>query len=152
MKKKILIIVLICFVFSPLRKVLSNDVPPDFTLKSFEGDHLTLSQFLGSKNVLINFWASWCDSCEEEIPILMKLKQRYAGQDIVFIAINVGDKVEVAKRFVERMGFDYKILLDQDKSVTKQFKIFGIPQTWVIGKNGEVLFHDTRPPKDIPLK
>jgi len=123
---------------------------PDFSLPSLEGKTVSLHDFTG-KTVVLNFWASWCDSCEEEMPQLLKLKAQYANQDVVFLGINAGDSDRAASRFVDRMKYSYEILLDRDKSVSKSLQVLGLPQTIVISKDGKVVYRESRPPEKISL-
>ncbi len=121
----------------------------DFTLPSLDGGSVSLRDFLHKKAVVMNFWAAWCDACEEEMPELLRLKNQYASKDVVFLGINAGDTERAAKKFVDKMSFSYQILLDRDKSVSRKFKVLGIPQTLVIAKDGKIVYREGRPPRDL---
>lgn len=121
----------------------------DFTLPSLDGGSVSLRDFLHKKVVVMNFWAAWCAACEEEMPELLDLKSRYASKDVVFLGINAGDTERAAKKFIDKMNFSYQILLDRDKSVSRKFKVLGIPQTLVIAKDGKIVYREGRPPRDL---
>lgn len=99
------------------------------------------------KKVLINFWASWCTSCIQEIPILEKLKKDHP--EVEFIAINAGDSPRKVKKFLKKHGFTYTVLMDRDKEVSKGMGILSLPQTLVVEKNGEISYHKEVPPNDL---
>lgn len=122
----------------------------DFTLPGLDQSSTSLHDYLGHKTIVINFWASWCDSCEEEMPQLLNLQKKYsASPDVVFIGIDVGDSPRAAQKFVSKMGYTYRILLDGDKSITKKFGIVGVPQTLVISPAGKIVYQGSRPPADL---
>lgn len=121
----------------------------DFTLPSLDGGSVSLRDFLHKKVVIMNFWAAWCDACEEEMPELLKLKNQYGAKEIVFLGVNAGDTERAAKKFVDKMNYSYVILLDKDKSVSRKFKVLGIPQTLVIAKDGKIVYREGRPPHDL---
>lgn len=126
----------------------ARDLLPDFSLATPGGGTVRLGDYLGKKNIVINFWASWCDACKEEVPVLLKLKEQ-AGDGVVFLGINVGDSDRAVQRFTDRHRFNYQILLDRDKSVTRRYKVVGVPQTMVISRNGEIVYRDSKPPANL---
>jgi len=109
---------------------------PDFTLKDLNGRDVTLSSLKG-KVVLVNFWATWCPPCREEIPSMMKLNQAMAGQPFQMLAISVNDggKKEV-DAFFKGSGVNLPALLDSDQKVAKRYGTTGVPETFVVNKKG----------------
>lgn len=101
----------------------------------------------GKGKILINFWASWCTSCIQELPILEKLKIDHPK--VTFIAINAGESEGKIKKFLKKNTFTYKVLMDKDKSFSKGLGVLSLPQTFVIDASGNVLYHGEVPPKDI---
>lgn len=99
------------------------------------------------KKILINFWASWCTSCIQEIPILEKLKSDHP--EVEFIAINAGDTPRKIKKFLKKHGFSYTVLMDKDKEVSKGLGILSLPQTLVIEKDGTISYHKEVPPTSL---
>jgi len=148
MFKKLVILFAVITMLCPVSSGRAEQTPTDFKLTSLDGKTVALHDYAG-KTVVLNFWASWCDSCEEEMPLLLKLKEQYTGQDVVFLGINAGDSDRAAQRFVEKMKYSYQILLDHDKSVSKQFQVLGLPQTLVISKDGKIVYRESRPPSKI---
>lgn len=122
----------------------------DFSLPSLDGQTFALKDALGQKIIVLNFWAAWCTTCAEEMPLLLELKNKYADRsDVAFVGINVGDSSRAAQRFVDSYKYSYTILLDANKAVAKLYQVTGIPQTIVISKTGEISFRGARPPSEL---
>jgi len=121
-------------------KAAASDSGVDFTFKNLNGEPVSLSDFRG-KVVFVNFWATWCPPCRQEIPAFIKLydKHRDKGFEILGLATDVQGK-EVVEPFVKDMGITYPVLLALDsKKITDVFGIIkGIPTTFVIDENGEI--------------
>ncbi|WP_455663055.1 redoxin domain-containing protein, partial [Pradoshia sp.] len=88
----------------------------DFTLKDLEGQEVSLSDYKGKK-VFLNFWATWCNPCKEEMPEMEKIHQKY--EDVAILAINL-DTDEDIQGFMDEHGLSFKALLDVDEVVNKQ--------------------------------
>ncbi len=124
----------------------SNDTPvpregsvaPNFTLESISGDKVSLSELRG-KVVLLNFWASWCPPCREEIPSLYTLNAAMSGKNfrLLAVAIDEGGRDAVAQ-FFRRTGVSLPTLFDPGGPVGKRYGITGVPETFVIDKHGIV--------------
>lgn len=153
MNQKLKKIILGGFVLLSLASGNSNAttaVAPDFSLPTSNGSTFALSDQRGKKTIVLNFWASWCEACSEEIDTLNSLKSHYANRgDIDFVGINAGDSQKALSRFVEKTGFAFTIVSDADKSVAKKFGVVGLPQTFVISENGEIVYQNSKPPKDL---
>ncbi|MEE9165983.1 MAG: TlpA disulfide reductase family protein [Candidatus Neomarinimicrobiota bacterium] len=107
---------------------------PDFTLTDLEGDSVSLSDFKG-KVVILNFWATWCAPCREEIPGFIDLQTKYED-DIVILGISVDeDGSEVVPRFVERFGVNYPVLYASAKVISDYGGITGIPTSFVLDRD-----------------
>ena len=120
-----------------------------FTLPTLaEGDFI-FNPSSGQQVTVINFWASWCKPCRKEVPELNAMQEKYAGQNILFLGINAGEKTNLVQKFVKYTGFEFKILLDSENKVSDVNKIFSLPRTLVISKSGQVLYNDSEPPKDL---
>ncbi|MCY4523353.1 MAG: TlpA disulfide reductase family protein [Halobacteriovoraceae bacterium] len=140
---------LIYFVlFSFLPYSYSKDIK-DFSLPTYKDNKI----FQLSKNlkkydkILINFWASWCTGCIEELAELEALKNKY--KNVLFIAINAGEKKRKIDKFIKKYNFSYLILEDKDRLVSKKLNVKHLPQTIVIDKKKKILFRGDRPPKKI---
>lgn len=86
------------------------------------------------KKVFINFWASWCTSCIEELPVLEAIKADPKNKDMEFIAVNVGDTDKKIEKFLKKYKFSYKIIADSDKSISAKWNVTSLPQTVIVEK------------------
>jgi thiol-disulfide isomerase/thioredoxin len=119
--------------------VVESKPAPDVTLKSISGESLTLSSLKG-KVVLLNFWATWCPPCREEIPSMMKLNSFMAGKPFQMLAVSIdeGGKKAVEDFFAESR-FSLPAYLDPETAAAKVYGITGVPETFVIDKQGIVV-------------
>jgi len=123
-------------------------VAPDFTAKDLDGNNVTLAQFKG-KVVLINFWATWCDPCQVEIPWLIDMQQKYAsrGFTILGVAMDEEGKSVVApfvskERFNvngEKLPMSYPILIGDDTLADKFGGLLGYPTSILISRDGKIV-------------
>ncbi len=112
---------------------------PDFTLKSLSGKNLKLSEMAGNV-VLINFWASWCGPCREEMPLLNALHNKYQPLGFTVIGINVEEQSEMARGFLEDFPVDFPILLDNKNRVSELYEVIAMPTTVVVDRDGKLRF------------
>ena len=118
-----------------------------FQLSGPKGSAFNYPGDVKGKVLVVNFFASWCTTCEEEIPQLKSLSA--AHPEAVYIGINVGENEKKAVRFVERNGYPWPIVIDAEKEIAKKFGVIGIPTTLVISKNGDIVFRGPRPPQTL---
>ncbi len=118
---------------------LLGKAAPDFTLRSDQGDNKKLSEYRG-KVVLINFWASWCGPCQQELPKLSELKGLHDEYDFELLAINIDEEPEKALRLAKKLGINFPILFDESKQVSKLYDIDAMPMTILIDRNGEIRY------------
>ena len=111
---------------------------PDFTLRNLNGNLEGLSEFK-DQVVVLNFWATWCAPCLEEMPAFEKLYRRYRSQGLTVIAVSLdkGDKSKVEK-FVDEHSLTFPVLLDLDGIAERIYPSFTIPFTYVIDKKGRI--------------
>lgn len=112
---------------------------PDFTLKTFDGQAVTLSQLRG-KPVFLNFWASWCPPCQAETPDLVEMHKKY-GDRIAFYGINVTryDDPQKALEFIKQYRIDYPVLSDVEGKVADLYRVQGFPTSVFIGPDGKII-------------
>ncbi len=124
---------------------LKIDIPfqTDFIAYNGQGEKVSISDYRG-KNVILNFWASWCPPCVEEMPEFEALHKKLDPKDTVILAINVTDGQretrKTAEKFIREQNIDLNILYDEDLNGAKEFSISVIPQTYVIDKEGYVQY------------
>jgi peroxiredoxin len=106
---------------------------PDFELKTLTGDSVKLSDLKGKK-VMLNFWATWCPPCKEEMPAMEKLHKE-AGEDLLILAVNIDPHLDV-QGFVNENKLTFPILLDTDDTVNEKYQILSIPTTYFIDSKG----------------
>jgi thiol-disulfide isomerase/thioredoxin len=128
------------FLFSHCSKEKTQTSPalaPDFTLKTFDGKEITLSQLKG-KVVLLDFWATWCGPCRESIPHLIQLYKSYRenGLELVGMNLDKGDGQDV-QRFIKSMDIPYPIVAAPEE-VVRNYRVTGIPATFLIDKEGRI--------------
>ena len=108
-------------------------------LEDLEGRTHRLADYRG-KVVLVNFWATWCGPCREEMPSLERLRRSLSGRPFVVLAVNVAEGGRVAGDFMKAMPLGFTVLLDRDGSTTKAWGARILPATYVLGPEGEVRF------------
>ena len=113
------------------------EAAPDFTLKALDGTNLRLAEQRG-EIMLINFWASWCGPCIQEMPQLDKLAQKYQPLGVQVWGINVENDSSAAKAYLSKVSVDFPILFDQDNSVSKAYQVEAMPTTVILDKDGKV--------------
>lgn len=112
---------------------------PDFTVTMFDGTTQTLSTLKG-KVVLVNFWATWCPPCREELKrVQTDIVDRFAGQEFVFIPISRAEERETVAAFREQMGYTFPMGLDPERKIYDQFASNFIPRNFLIDQEGKVV-------------
>jgi cytochrome c biogenesis protein CcmG/thiol:disulfide interchange protein DsbE len=109
---------------------------PSFELETFDGKKVKLSDLQG-KPVVLNFWASWCRPCREEMPDFEEMHKKY-GDKVHFYGVNLTaqDDVEKAKAFLEQMGVTFPSLMDPKEKAAEAYRTFSIPRTYALDQNG----------------
>lgn len=110
---------------------------PDFTLKTLAGPNLRLNEQRGQV-VLLNFWATWCAPCKQEMPHLNKLHDKYRDAGFVLLGVNVDDDPAKAAADAAKLGIKFPVLLDSAKTVSKLYQLDAMPTTVVIDRDGRV--------------
>ena len=108
----------------------------DFTLANLDGTSLSLDDLRG-KNVLINFWATWCGPCRQEMPMIEAAYQAYAP-DLVVLAVNIGEEPWRVKKFVHDLGLSFEVLMDEGNQVQSLYRVRAYPTTYLVDTQGVV--------------
>jgi thiol-disulfide isomerase/thioredoxin len=120
-------------------EVPTRELPStDFTLELLGGGSTRLSSYRGSL-VLLNFWATWCPSCREEIPSMEKLYSTLKKKGFVLVAVDLSESRDVVTKFVTANRMTYPVLLDSSGSVGALYETGTIPSTYLIGRDGRIL-------------
>ena len=121
-------------------QVKVGDPAPDFTLKDLDGNPVTLSQYRG-KAVFLNFWASWCPPCREEMPAMERLNQALAGKDFVMLAVNVEQDLGTVRAFLQGTPHSFAVPLDPEGKVQRLYDVYRFPETYLIDRQGRIVRH-----------
>ena len=127
-------------------RLLGNQAP-DFTLPNLKGEKVQLSKLTSEKPVMLVFWATWCPTCNEEIPVLNQWVHLYPGLQIV--GINVQESPERVRMFTEKNKFQYPVLLDKEGEVAEQYGLVGIPASVLIAKGGKIIYYGFSLPQNV---
>ena len=124
---------------SPLNSdKIINSKAPDFVLKDLNGKTVSLATFKG-KVVLLNFFATWCPPCRAEMPALNKLQHALKSRGLEVVSVSTDRSINDIKDFLERHRVDFPILFDADRNIAKQYRVFSMPTTFLINRNGIIV-------------
>jgi peroxiredoxin len=116
---------------------VSTGAAPDFTLRTLDGRNLRLQEQRGQV-VLVNFWATWCGPCRQEMPHLKRLYDKYKGAGFVLLGVNIDDDMRKASELATATGLNFPVLFDTDKKVTRSWDLGAMPSTVLIDRDGRV--------------
>ena len=116
---------------------------PDFTLRDPDRRVIQLSRVLGEKAVLLNFWATWCPPCQQEMPTMERAYREYKakGLEVLAVSIDFGDEEEMAakvKAFMARLKLTFPALLDHRSETVRTYRLLGLPMTFLIDRQGVI--------------
>jgi thiol-disulfide isomerase/thioredoxin len=112
-------------------------VAPDFLLQTLDGGEIRLSDYRG-RPVVLNFWASWCPPCRQEMPQLVKAYERYRGDGLLIIGVNLQEGKALLDPFVKDFGISYPIAIDRTGAVGDGYRLLGLPTSVFIGRDGVI--------------
>jgi peroxiredoxin len=135
----VVFVVTLCGCAKEEKPAREGNPAPEFTLKNLAGQEVKLADLRG-KVVLVNFWATWCPPCREEIPSMERLNRAMAGKPFQMLAISIdeGGKEAVESLF-KKAGVTLPTLLDPDQKTGKRYGITGVPETFIVDKKGVIL-------------
>jgi len=129
-------------VTAPLYVVAENKLEgpaPDFTLKSHSGKNIKLSELRGDV-VMINFWASWCGPCRQEMPLLDKINDRYKDLGFTLLGVNVEEEPDRARAMLKDIPVNFPILFDSQNKVSQQYNLIAMPSTVFVDRDGNIRY------------
>lgn len=112
---------------------------PDFALPAMDGSELRLSDLKGQV-VMINFWATWCGPCRQEMPLLQQLQVKYEPLGFTLVGINVEPESAGARTWLEKVPVTFPILFDRQNQVAERFGVQGMPSSVFIDRSGKVRY------------
>lgn len=119
--------------------IVPTSIAPDFTLRTMNGPNLRLQEQRG-RVVMVNFWATWCGPCRQEMPHLNKLYDKYRASGFVLLGVNIDDDALKATDLATKLGLKFPVLLDTDKKVSRSYDMNAMPATLLIDRDGKVRY------------
>lgn len=117
--------------------ITAGDKAPDFQLQTLDGNTIQLSDYRG-QGVFLNFWATYCPPCKEEMPYMESQYQKFKDKGVTVLAVDLGEPKIPVKRFVDKYELTFPIPMDKNESVMDAYGVGPIPVTFLINKNGVV--------------
>ena len=114
-----------------------NDTAPDFTITTDDGRTISRSNF-GGRLLVLNFWATWCPPCIEEMPSLDRFQKQFAGSGVVVLGVSVDRDANAYRRFLERARVSFLTARDPEARISSRYGTFKFPETYVIDRRGRV--------------
>jgi peroxiredoxin len=127
-----------CENIAGMKKITKMEIgkpAPDFVLQDVSGSNWKLSSLKG-KVVFVNFWATWCKPCRDEMPSMVALNEAMAGKPFQMLAIVFNDDLDMASSFARRLGVTFPVLANPGSELTEAYMITGVPETFIIDVNG----------------
>ncbi len=122
---------------SKIKAFKGNSIPPPFTLLDSDKKTIVMDNFK-DKVTVVNFWATWCPPCVEEIPSLNRLRQKMNGKPFELISINYAESSQTIDQFLKQINVEFPVLLDKDGSVSTKWNVVAFPSTFIIGPDGKI--------------
>jgi thiol-disulfide isomerase/thioredoxin len=118
--------------------VAAGDSAPNFRVKTESGVEMTPTSF-GGKVLILNFWASWCAPCVQEIPSLNQIQKMFASQGLVVLGVNVDSKEELYRNMLQRFQITFQTVRDPQENINYRYGTYKVPESYIIDRNGKVL-------------
>ena len=142
----IIIAFLLCFTFitqaisSPVLHAISNPKKaPDLLLMDLDGNPHNIADYRG-KVVLVNFWATWCPPCRNEMPSMQRVWDKLKDKGFVILAVDVGEDADSIIPFTMEYDLEFPILLDKSDKTARAWKVRGMPTSFLVDKQGNIIY------------
>lgn len=122
-----------------LTRLPQPEPAPNFTLEDVQGNIHSLSEYRG-KVIILNFWATWCRPCRKEMPSMQRAWEQVRDQGVVLLAVDWKEDKEMVAMFLEKYPIDFPIPMDKDGSLAADLGVRGLPTTFVIDPQGQVVY------------
>jgi thiol-disulfide isomerase/thioredoxin len=122
-----------------LRPWSGNAAPPELVLKDLDGREHRLADYRG-KVVVLNFWATWCEPCREEMPSMQRLEERLSGSPFAILAVDFGEGDARVKAFLRQLPLKFTILLDRDGAAARAWRVRVLPVSFVIDADQRIRY------------
>jgi|SRR5579872_343232 len=120
------------------RIVEVGDSAPDFAITTDNGKTVSANNF-GGRLLVLNFWATWCATCIEELPSLDRFQQELGNSGVVVLGVSIDKNEKAYKRFLDRVNVSFMTARDPDNKINAEYGTFKIPETYIINRDGKVL-------------
>lgn len=118
--------------------------PPEFTGRTTDGRTVSLASLQG-KVIILNFWATWCQECLEEMPAFEQLHRKFAGQGLTVIGINAREGTPAIQKYRKELGLTFQLILDSRGEINSAYGVVGLPTTFLIGRDGRAVARGVGP-------
>jgi cytochrome c biogenesis protein CcmG/thiol:disulfide interchange protein DsbE len=115
-----------------------DDTAPDFSITSDDGRTITRASF-GGKLLVLNFWATWCPTCIEELPSLDEFQREFASSGVVVLGVSVDKDAKAYKRFLDRARVSFSTARDPENKISAEYGTYQFPESYIINSDGKVL-------------
>ena len=139
LNRAIAVFLLIPCLLASAAELKPGALAPDFTLKSQSGENLRLREYRGNV-VMINFWASWCGPCRQEMPVLNQLFEKYSSAGFMLFGVNGDTDADAVSQMTKKYKISYPILLDKDKKISEMYRVNAMPMTFLIDRDGKLRY------------
>lgn len=118
--------------------VVAGDSAPNFKITTDQGKQISVKDF-GGKVLVLNFWASWCPPCIDEIPSLNRLSQETASAGVVVLGVSIDKNLKLYEQFRNRFHLRFQTYRDPDENISSSYGTYKIPESYIIDRNGKVV-------------
>ena len=140
---------LVLLVASTASALAPGDAPPAIDMPDQAGNRVDLNELKG-KVVLVDFWASWCGPCRQEMPVLEELHKKYAKQGLVLIGVNVDTNPKKMNNFLKSTPASFRIVQDRKLAVAARYEPATMPSSYFVGRDGKIRYvHEGFRKKDV---